>query len=86
MPARKPRALLVWRANYLNQAKGNELIFDSLWKDLDLVVDINYCMDTTALYSDRRIMSRVIGSAMGRVRAQEAGVRGQGSGVRGPIA
>jgi complex iron-sulfur molybdoenzyme family reductase subunit alpha len=49
---RKPRAMIVWRANYLNQAKGNELIFDSLWKQLDLVVDINYRMDTTALYSD----------------------------------
>jgi complex iron-sulfur molybdoenzyme family reductase subunit alpha len=51
-PPRKPRALLVWRANYLNQAKGNELIYDSLWKQLDLIVDINYRMDTTALYSD----------------------------------
>lgn len=51
-PPRKPRSLIVWRANYLNQAKGNELIFDSLWKQLDLVVDINYRMDTTALYSD----------------------------------
>ncbi|HXZ19892.1 MAG TPA: molybdopterin-dependent oxidoreductase, partial [Candidatus Acidoferrales bacterium] len=49
---RKPRALLVWRANYLNQAKGNEVIESSLWRDLDLIVDINYRMDTTALYSD----------------------------------
>ncbi len=51
-PPRKPRALIIWRANYLNQAKGNERIFDSLWKQLDLIVDINYRMDTTALYSD----------------------------------
>ncbi len=49
---RKPRALVVWRANYLNQAKGNEAILRSLWQDLDLIVDINYRMDTTALYSD----------------------------------
>jgi complex iron-sulfur molybdoenzyme family reductase subunit alpha len=49
---RKPRAMIIWRANYLNQAKGNELIFDSLWKRLELIVDINYRMDTTALYSD----------------------------------
>src|SRR4029079_387978 len=49
---RKPRAMIIWRANYLNQAKGNEQIFDSLWKQLDLIVDINYRMDTTALYSD----------------------------------
>jgi complex iron-sulfur molybdoenzyme family reductase subunit alpha len=51
-PPRKPRLFIVWRANYLNQAKGNELIFDSLWRQLDLIVDINYRMDTTALYSD----------------------------------
>jgi complex iron-sulfur molybdoenzyme family reductase subunit alpha len=51
-PPRKPRAFIIWRANYLNQAKGNELIFDSLWKQLDLIVDINFRMDTTALYSD----------------------------------
>ncbi len=49
---RKPRALIVWRANYLNQAKGNEIVERSLWQDLDLIVDINYRMDTTALYSD----------------------------------
>ncbi len=49
---RKPRALFVWRANYLNQAKGNEAILRSLWKDLDLIVNVNYRMDTTALYSD----------------------------------
>ncbi|MCW5976795.1 MAG: molybdopterin-dependent oxidoreductase [Bryobacteraceae bacterium] len=50
--AQKPRAMIVWRANYLNQAKGHEHVRDSLWKDLDLIVDINYRMDTTALYSD----------------------------------
>lgn len=50
--SRKPRALIVWRANYLNQAKGQEAILASLWKQLDLIVDINYRMDTTALYSD----------------------------------
>lgn len=49
---RKPRALIVWRANYLNQAKGNEAILRSLWQDLDLIVNINFRMDTTALYSD----------------------------------
>ncbi len=48
----KPRAMIIWRANYLNQAKGNEHILESLWKDLDLIVDINFRMDTTALYSD----------------------------------
>ena len=51
-PSRKPRSLIIWRANYLNQAKGNEVLERSLWRDLDLIVDINYRMDTTALYSD----------------------------------
>ncbi len=51
-PRRKPRAMIIWRANYLNQAKGNEILENSLWRDLDLIVDINYRMDTTALYSD----------------------------------
>ncbi|MCG3179790.1 MAG: Perchlorate reductase subunit alpha [Phycisphaerae bacterium] len=51
-PPRKPRAMIIWRANYLNQAKGNEMIFDTLFKQLDLIVDINYRMDTTALFSD----------------------------------
>ena len=41
----KPRSLIVWRANYLNQAKGNEKILPSLWNDLDLIVNINYRMD-----------------------------------------
>jgi complex iron-sulfur molybdoenzyme family reductase subunit alpha len=49
---RKPRSLIVWRANYLNQAKGNEAILRSLWQDLDLIVNLNFRMDTTALYSD----------------------------------
>ncbi|HEY3360231.1 MAG TPA: molybdopterin-dependent oxidoreductase, partial [Polyangia bacterium] len=51
-PTRKPRALIVWRANYLNQAKGNEHILRSLWQDLDLIVDVNFRMDTTALHAD----------------------------------
>jgi len=51
-PKRKPRSMIIWRANYLNQAKGNEVIEHSLWKELDFIVDINYRMDTTALYSD----------------------------------
>ncbi len=47
-----PRAMVIWRANYLNQAKGNEQIIEKLLPKLDLVVDLNFRMDTTALYSD----------------------------------
>ena len=48
----KPRALIVWRANYLNQAKGNELILDRSERP-GPIVDVNYRMDTTAFIRRR---------------------------------
>ncbi|WP_440991614.1 molybdopterin-dependent oxidoreductase [Haloarchaeobius baliensis] len=47
-----PRLMFVWRGNYFNQAKGNVAVEEELWPKLDLVVDINFRMDSTALYSD----------------------------------
>lgn len=47
-----PKMMIVWRANYLNQAKGHEAVLANLWPKLELVVDFNYRMDTTALYAD----------------------------------
>jgi complex iron-sulfur molybdoenzyme family reductase subunit alpha len=47
-----PRMMFVWRGNYFNQAKGNVAVEEVLWPKLDLVVDINYRMDSTALNSD----------------------------------
>ncbi len=47
-----PKALFIWRGNYLNQAKGNEQLVEKLWPKLDLIVDVNFRMDTSALYSD----------------------------------
>ncbi len=47
-----PRVLFVWGANYLNQAKGFLDVYQKLWPKLDLIVDINFRMDTTALYAD----------------------------------
>jgi complex iron-sulfur molybdoenzyme family reductase subunit alpha len=47
-----PKALIVWRGNYLNQAKGNEQLLKNLWPKLELIVDVNHRMDTTALYAD----------------------------------
>jgi len=47
-----PSVFFVWRGNYFNQAKGGIAVRETLWPKLDLVVDINYRMDTTALYSD----------------------------------
>ena len=47
-----PSTMFVWRGNFFNQAKGNLAVEQSLWQKLDLVVDINFRMDSTALYSD----------------------------------
>ena len=49
---RTPKVLFVWGANYLNQAKGNLDVLRNLYPKLDLIVDINFRMDTTALYAD----------------------------------
>jgi complex iron-sulfur molybdoenzyme family reductase subunit alpha len=47
-----PSVLFMWRGNYFNQAKGNVAIEEQLWPKLDLVVDINFRMDSSALYAD----------------------------------
>ncbi|AUX10010.1 nitrate reductase subunit alpha [Halalkaliarchaeum desulfuricum] len=47
-----PNTMFIWRANYFGQAKGGRFVEENLWPKLDLVVDINFRMDTTALYSD----------------------------------
>ncbi len=47
-----PKVLFVWGANYLNQAKGFLDVYNTLWPKLDLIVDVNPRMDTTALYAD----------------------------------
>ncbi len=49
---RSPKVLIVWGANYLNQAKGAESILANLWPKLDLIVDIDFRMNTTGLYAD----------------------------------
>ncbi len=47
-----PSVFFVWRGNYFNQAKGNTFVRDTLWPKLDLVVDVNFRMDTTAKHAD----------------------------------
>ncbi len=49
---RSPKVMIIWGANYLNQAKGFEHILQNLWPKLDLIVDINFRMDTSALHAD----------------------------------
>lgn len=49
---RDPKVLFVYRANFLNQAKGQEYMLRNLWPKLDLIVNANFRMDSTAVYSD----------------------------------
>lgn len=49
---RSPKVLIIWGANYLNQAKGYLDVLQNLWPKLDLIVDINFRMDTSALCAD----------------------------------
>ena len=47
-----PKVLVIWAANYINQAKGWENLRSNLIPKIDLIVDINFRMDTSALYAD----------------------------------
>lgn len=49
---RDPKVFFVYRGNWLNQAKGQKYVLENLWPKLELIVDINIRMDSTALYSD----------------------------------
>ena len=51
-PVKEPKMMTIWRANYLNQAKGFSYVKDTLWNKLDFIVDLNFRMDTTALNAD----------------------------------
>ena len=43
---------IVYRGNFLNQAKGQKYVLQNLWPKLDLIVNLNLRMDSMALYSD----------------------------------
>jgi complex iron-sulfur molybdoenzyme family reductase subunit alpha len=49
---RDPKAMFVYRGNWLNQAKGQVNVLENLWPKLDLIVTLNFRMDSQALYSD----------------------------------
>lgn len=49
---RDPKVFIVYRGNFLNQAKGQKYVLNNLWPKLDLIVNINIRMDSMALYSD----------------------------------
>ncbi len=47
-----PKALFTWRANWLNQAKGNGRVLAKLIPKLDLIVALDFRMSSTDLYAD----------------------------------
>ena len=49
---RDPKVFIVYRGNFLNQAKGQKYMLRNLWPKLELIVNANFRMDSTALYSD----------------------------------
>ena len=49
---RDPKVFFVYRGNFLNQAKGQKYVLENLWPKLELIVNTNIRMDSTALYSD----------------------------------
>ncbi|MEN8204972.1 MAG: molybdopterin-dependent oxidoreductase [Pseudomonadota bacterium] len=52
VPVKDPKMMFIWRANWFNQAKGNNYIEASLYPKLNMIVDLNFQMDTTAFYAD----------------------------------
>lgn len=53
-PPKRPRAMVVWRSNWINNAKGGYRVME--WcrdeKKLNLIVNLDFRMTTTALFSD----------------------------------
>lgn len=49
---RQPKVMIIWGANYINQTKGVDHVFSTLLPKLDLIVDVNFRMDTSAFYAD----------------------------------
>lgn len=47
-----PKVFICYRGNWLNNAKGLQKCLDILWPKLDLIVTLNFRMDSQALYSD----------------------------------
>ena len=53
-PPKRPRAMMIWRADFINNGKGGYRLLD-WFKDenkLELVINFDYRMSTTSLYSD----------------------------------
>lgn len=47
-----PKAMFIWRANWLNQAKGNEWVVRNLLPKLEMIVAVDFRMSSTDLYAD----------------------------------
>jgi len=51
-PAKEPKILFQCGANFLRRCRSSHVIRRELWPKLELIVDINFRMDSTALNSD----------------------------------
>lgn len=49
---RLPKVLFIWGGNYINQSKGFNDLVDNLLPKIDLIIDVNVRMDTSATYAD----------------------------------
>ncbi len=49
---RTPKVLFIWGANYVNQSKGWNDLVNNLLPKVDLIIDLNLRMDTSAMYAD----------------------------------
>jgi nitrate reductase alpha subunit len=49
---RDPKVLFIWGANYVNQSKGYNDLVDNLLPKIDLIIDVNVRMDTSATFAD----------------------------------
>lgn len=49
---RSPKVLFIWGANYINQSKGFVNVVKNLLPKIDLIVDLNVRMDTSATFAD----------------------------------
>ena len=52
LKGKDPKVFICYRGNWLNNAKGLQKTLDTLWPKLDLIVTLNFRMDSQALYSD----------------------------------
>lgn len=49
---KEPKVFFIWNGNWTNQAKGGDYVLRNMFPKLDLIVNLNIRLDTSALYAD----------------------------------